>query len=104
MTEKNYQICSDNDLTLTLTYFMTNMVPWTFEWEKGKIMHSRRIVVENINVDISRYQYSGERSLPLGYLLLVVMAIKKKLLYKICYIYAMAVSLKVSKSWPFLAS
>ena len=34
---KYYQICSNNDPGLTLTYFMarSNLVPYAFVWEKG---------------------------------------------------------------------
>ena len=35
-----YQICSNNDPGLTLTYFTarSNLVPYAFVWEKGKTM------------------------------------------------------------------
>ena len=35
-----YQICSNDDPGLTLTYFMarSNLVPYAFVWEKGKTM------------------------------------------------------------------
>ena len=35
-----FQICSNDDTELTLTYFtsMSNLIPCTFVWEKGKIM------------------------------------------------------------------
>ena len=35
-----YQVCSNDDPRLTLTYFTarSNLVPYTFVWEKGKIM------------------------------------------------------------------
>ena len=33
-----YQVCSNDDSRLTLTYFMarSNFVPYAFVWEKGK--------------------------------------------------------------------
>ena len=35
-----YQVCSNDDPGLTLTYFTTrsNLVPYAFVWEKGKTM------------------------------------------------------------------
>ena len=35
-----YQICSNGDAELTLTYFTakSNLVPYAFIWEKGKTM------------------------------------------------------------------
>ena len=35
---KYYQVCSNDDTGLTLTYFMagSNLVPYAFVWEKGK--------------------------------------------------------------------
>ena len=35
-----YQVCSNDDPGLTLTYFTarSNLVPYAFVWEKGKIM------------------------------------------------------------------
>ena len=37
---KNYQVCSNDDSGLTLTYFTarSNLVPYVFVWEKGKTM------------------------------------------------------------------
>ena len=37
---KYYQVCSNDDPELTLTYFMarSNLVPYAFVWEKGKTM------------------------------------------------------------------
>ena len=42
-----YQVCSNNDPELTLTYFMarSNLVPYAFEWEKGKTMDFSGTVV-----------------------------------------------------------
>ena len=48
-----YQICSNDDPGLTLTYFMaiSNLLPHTFLWEKGKKMDfSDSIVVYDIKV------------------------------------------------------
>ena len=38
---KYYQVCSSDDPGITLTYFMamSNLVPYTFVWEKGKAMY-----------------------------------------------------------------
>ena len=50
---KYYQIRSNNDPGLTLTYFTTrsNLVPYAFIWEKGKTMDfSENIVVYDIKV------------------------------------------------------
>ena len=35
-----YQVCSNDDPELTLTYFTarSNLVPYAFVWEKGKTM------------------------------------------------------------------
>ena len=42
-----YQICSNNDPELTLTYFMarSNLVPYAFVWEKGKTMDFSETIV-----------------------------------------------------------
>ena len=48
-----YQVCSNGDPELTLTYFtaMSNLVPYTFVWEKGKAMDfSETIVVYDVKV------------------------------------------------------
>ena len=51
-----YQIYSNDDPGLTLTYFMarSNLVPYAFVWEKGKTMDfsdfSETIVVYDIRV------------------------------------------------------
>ena len=48
-----YQVCSNNDPGLTLTYFTTrsNLVPYAFVWEKGKTMDfSETIVVHNLKL------------------------------------------------------
>ena len=50
---KYYQICSNDDPLLTLTYFMarSNLVPYTFVWEKGKTMdYSETIVVYDLKL------------------------------------------------------
>ena len=46
-----YQVCSNDDPGLTLTYFMarSNLVPTAFVWEKGKTMDfSETIVVYDL--------------------------------------------------------
>ena len=53
---KYYQVCSNNDPGLTLTYFTakSNLVPYAFVWEKGKTMDfSETIVVFDVKVGIS---------------------------------------------------
>ena len=48
-----YQICSNDDPELTLTYFTarSNLVPYAFVWEKGKTMDfSETIVVYDVKV------------------------------------------------------
>ena len=48
-----YQICSNDDPGLTMTYFMarSKFVPYAFVWEEGKTMDfSETIVVYNIKV------------------------------------------------------
>ena len=50
---KYYQVCSNDDPGLTLTYFTarSNLVPYAFVWEKGKIMDfSKTVVVCDIKV------------------------------------------------------
>ena len=50
---KYYQICSNEDAGLTLTYFMaiSYLLPHAFVWEKGKTMDfSETIVVYDIKV------------------------------------------------------
>ena len=44
---KYYQICSNDDPGLTLTYFMarSNLVPYSFVWEKGKTMDFSETIV-----------------------------------------------------------
>ena len=47
------QVCSNDDLGLTLTYFMarSNLVPYAFVWEKGETKDfSETIVVYDIKV------------------------------------------------------
>ena len=49
-----YQVCSNDDPELTLTYFMarSNLVPYAFVSENGKTMDfSETIVVYDIKVD-----------------------------------------------------
>ena len=48
-----YQICSNDDPELTLTYFTarSNLVPYAFVWEKGKTMDfSETIVVYDLKL------------------------------------------------------
>ena len=42
-----YQVCSDDDPKLTLTYFTarSNLVPYAFVWEKDKTMDFAETVV-----------------------------------------------------------
>ena len=50
---KYYQVCSNDDIGLTLIYFTarSNLVPYAFVWEKGKTMdYSVIIVVYDIKV------------------------------------------------------
>ena len=50
---KYYQIYSNDDPGLTLTYFMarSNLLPYAFVWEKGKTMDiSETIVVYDVKV------------------------------------------------------
>ena len=50
---KYYQICSNDDPGMTVTYFMarSNLVPYAFVWEKGKTMDfSETIVVFDVKV------------------------------------------------------
>ena len=52
---KYYQVYSNDDTVLTLTYFMarSNSVPYAFVWEKGKTMDfSEPIVVYDVKVGI----------------------------------------------------
>ena len=48
-----YQVCSNDDPGLTLTYFMarSNLIPYAFVWEKGKTMDfSETIVVHDLKL------------------------------------------------------
>ena len=50
---KYYQVCSNGDPGLSMTYFMakSNLVPYAFIWEKGKTVDfSETIVVYDIKV------------------------------------------------------
>ena len=68
-----FQICSNDDPELTLTFFMarSNLIPYAFVWEKGKIMDfSETIVVYDIKVGrfsllneyMNHYEYQRSRS------------------------------------------
>ena len=51
--QEYYQICSNDDSGLTLTYFMarSNLVPYAFVWEKDKTMDfSETIVVYDLKL------------------------------------------------------
>ena len=53
---KYYQVCSNDDPGLTITYFMarSNLLPYAFVWEKGKTMDiSETIVVYDVKVGSS---------------------------------------------------
>ena len=48
-----YQVCSNDDPALTLTYFTArgNLVPYAFVWEKGKTMDfSETIVIYDLKL------------------------------------------------------
>ena len=50
---KYYQVCSNYDTGLTVSYFTarSNLVPYAFVWEKGKtIDFSETIVVRDVRV------------------------------------------------------
>ena len=56
-----FQVCSNDDPELTLTYFMarSNLIPYAFVWEKGKIMDlSKTIVV--CDIEVSRFSLLNE--------------------------------------------
>ena len=68
-----YQICSNDEPGLTLTYFMvrSNLVPYPFVWQKSKTKDfSETIVVYDIKVgrcnylneDINLYEYQRSRT------------------------------------------
>ena len=44
---KYYQVCSNYDPGLTMTYFMarSSLVPYAFVWEKGKTMDFSETIV-----------------------------------------------------------
>ena len=45
---KYYQVCSNDDPGLTLTYFMvrSNLVPYAFLWENGKTKDFSEIILD----------------------------------------------------------
>ena len=68
-----FQICSNDDLEVTLTYFTarSNLIIYAFVWEKGKIMDfTESIVVCDIKVGrfrllheyMNHYEYQRSRS------------------------------------------
>ena len=70
---KYYQVCSNDDSAVSLTYFTarSNLVPYAFVWEKGKTINfSETIVVYDIkvgrcsqlNVYMNLYEYQWSRS------------------------------------------
>ena len=64
-----YQVCSNDDPGLTLTYFMarSNLVPYAFVWQKGKTMDfSKTIVVYDLK--IATDDHGGCLPLPRGYI------------------------------------
>ena len=79
---KYYQVCSNNDPGLTLTYFMarSNLVPYAFVLEKGKpIDFSETIVVYDLKLatdDRSDKKFLLSSKLcPLGVVCLLPLAI-----------------------------
>ena len=70
---KYFQVCSNDDSELTLTYFTarSNLIPYAFVWQNGKIMDfSETIVVYDIKVGrfsllneyLNYYEYQRSRS------------------------------------------
>ena len=68
-----YQVCSNDDPELTLTYFTatSNLVPYAFVWEKGKTMDFSEIIVvcdvkvgrcSLLNEYMNLYEYQRSRS------------------------------------------
>ena len=69
---KYYQVCSNDDPVLTLTYFTarSNSIPYAFVWEKGKTMDFPKTIVVydikvgrnsqlNVYMNLYEYQRSG---------------------------------------------
>ena len=68
---KYYQICSNDDPGLTLTYsaFLLFLVPYAFVWEKGKTMDFQTllqsvisVLIDAVNQYIKLYEYQRSRS------------------------------------------
>ena len=70
---KYYQVCLNNALGLTLTYFTvrSNLVPYAFVWEKVKAMDFSEIIVvydikvgrcSQLNEYMKLYEYQRSRS------------------------------------------
>ena len=70
---KYYQVCSNDNLGLTLTYFTarSNLVPYAFVWEKGNIMDFLETIVVcdikvgrliQLNEYMNLYEYQRSRS------------------------------------------
>ena len=58
-----YQVCSNDDPGLTLTYFTarSNLVPYAFIWEKGKTMDfSETIAVYDLKLATDDYAASDK--------------------------------------------
>ena len=57
---ENYQVCSNGDPELTLTYFTarSNLVPYAFVWEKDKTM--------DFSITIDIYDQLTSKLCPLG--------------------------------------
>ena len=51
-----YQVCSNDDAGLTLTYFTVwlKLVPYAFVWEKGKTMDFSETVVISESAHVTR--------------------------------------------------
>ena len=68
-----YQVCSNDDPGLTLSYFTarSNLVPYAFIWEKGKTMDFSEIILvydievgrcSQLNENMRLYEYQRSRS------------------------------------------
>ena len=80
-----YQVCSNDDPGLTLTYFMarSNLIPYAFVWEKGKTLDfSETIVVYDLKLATDERSDTKilltSKLCPLGAVCPLPMAIKKK--------------------------
>ena len=68
-----FQVCSNDDPELTLTYVTarSNLIPYAFVWEKGKIMAFSETIVDYdikvsrfslLNQYMNHYEYQRSRS------------------------------------------